>query len=231
MIDLKPIKLLPARERVASALRKAIISQDIAEGEQITLNAIASLLGVSKTPVREALQMLEREGLIKLIPNKGAVVLGITERTVREHFQIRAALESEAAAIVCENGADISIIKDIIHKSEEVIANGELEEYSDLNQAFHVAIWKAADNSRMEKMLSVMWNGLSMRYMETLEEYAVKSFSEHKEIFSKIEQRDSEGARLLMRRHIERSMNDMLTNIISKDKSANRKKSKKDIEV
>lgn len=229
MINLKPIKLLPARERVASSLRKAIIAQDMEEGEQITLDTIAGLLGVSKTPVREALQMLENEGLIRLVPNKGAIVLGITERTVREHFQIRAALESEAVAIVCETGADISDIRDIVCQSEEVIANSELEEYSNLNQAFHVAIWLASDNLRMKKMLSVMWNGLSMRYMETLEEYAVKSFSEHKKLFSKIEQRDTEGARLLMRQHIERSMNDMLTNIKSKDSSTNGNKKNKTV--
>lgn len=222
MINLQPIKLLPARERVASSLRKAIIAQNLIEGEQITLDAIAGLLGVSTTPVREAFQMLENEGLIKLVPNKGAIVLGITERTVREHFQIRAVLESEAVACVCKSGVDISNIKDIIYQSEEVIANCEWDEYSNLNQAFHVAIWTAADNLRMKKILSDMWNGLSMRYMETLEEYAVKSFSEHKKIFAKIEQRDIEGARLLMRQHIERSMHDMLTNIQSRSNSTSK---------
>ena len=127
MIHLQPIKLLPARERVASAMRKAIIAQDLAEGAQITLDSIAGLLGVSRTPVREAFQMLENEGLIKLSPNKGAVILGITPRTVREHFQIRAALESEASAIVCQVKADLTDIREIIEKSEEDIANQEFE--------------------------------------------------------------------------------------------------------
>jgi len=216
MINLQPIKLLPARERVASAMRKAIIAQDMAEGEQITLDTIAGLLGVSRTPVREAFQMLENEGLLKLTPNKGALVRGITPRTVREHFQIRAALESEASATVCLIKADLKDIRDIVEQSEEVIANNELEEYSNLNQAFHVAIWTAADNIRMKNMLSVMWNGLSIRYMETLEEYAVKSFSEHKELLARFEQGDADGARAMMYRHIDRSMQDMLTNILSK---------------
>jgi DNA-binding GntR family transcriptional regulator len=217
MIHLQPIKLLPARERVASAMRKAIIAQDLVEGAQITLDSIAGLLGVSRTPVREAFQMLENEGLIKLSPNKGAVILGITPRTVREHFQIRAALESEASAIVCQVKADLTDIRDIIEQSEEAIANQEFEEYSNLNQAFHVAIWTASDNFRMKSILSVMWNGLSMRYMETLEEYAVKSFSEHKELLRMFEEGDGEGARTMMHQHIDRSMQDMLTNLKNRD--------------
>lgn len=66
MLGLKPIKLLPARERVASALRKAIIAQQIKEGETLTLETTAQQLGVSITPVREAFQILERDGLISL---------------------------------------------------------------------------------------------------------------------------------------------------------------------
>lgn len=71
MLGLKPIKMLPARERVAAALRKAIISRQITEGEVLTLENTAQELGVSITPVREAFQILERDGLIDLKQNKG----------------------------------------------------------------------------------------------------------------------------------------------------------------
>ena len=83
MVTLKPIKLLPARERVAFALRKAIISKQIGEGEVITLEATAQQLGVSVTPVREAFQILARDGLIDLKQNKGATVLGLNETTIK----------------------------------------------------------------------------------------------------------------------------------------------------
>ena len=212
-MNLKPITLLPARERIASALRKAIIGRDMVEGEQITLDAIAGLLGVSKTPVREAFLMLESEGLIKLVPNRGAVVLGITPSTVRQHFHIRAALESEAAMMCCDPDVDVSPIRDVYLESQEVIESERTEDYSNLNQAFHVAIWRGSGNERMANMLSVMWNGLSMRYMESLEDYAKKSFNEHGEIFRAIEARDREAARQTMHQHIMRSMNDMLTNL------------------
>lgn len=93
MLGLKPIKLLPARERVASALREAIIQKKIKEGETLTLDTTAQELGVSVTPVREAFQILARDGLIELKQNKGAIVLGFNETTIREHYQIRAAME------------------------------------------------------------------------------------------------------------------------------------------
>ncbi|MEG1513831.1 MAG: GntR family transcriptional regulator [Clostridia bacterium] len=212
-MNLKPITLLPARERIAASLRKAIIGRDMMEGEQITLDAIAGLLGVSKTPVREAFLMLESEGLIKLMPNRGAVVLGITPSTVQQHFHIRAALESEAAMMCCEPAVDISPIQDVYLQSQEVISQERMEDYSNLNQAFHVAIWRCSGNERMTNMLSVMWNGLSMRYMESLEDYAKKSFGEHGQMLQCIETRNGEMARKMMYNHIMRSMNDMLTNL------------------
>ncbi len=213
MMNLKPINLLPARERVASSLRKAIIAQDLKEGTQLTLDSVAKSLGVSRTPVREAFQMLANEGLLKVKPNKGALVMGITPQTVTEHFQIRAALESEAVAIVCRNGSDLSEIRGIVEQSEEALKNEEYEEYSNLNQAFHIAIWSATNNTRLKNMLSVMWNGLSMHHLETLEEYAKKSSGEHRELLNALEKGNAEESRALMHNHIERSMQDMLSNL------------------
>ena len=100
MLGLKPIKLLPARERVAAALRKAIISKSIPEGAELTLENTAQELGVSVTPVREAFQILARDGLLEVKQNKCAIVLGVTEKTIREHYQLRSALEG-AACMLC----------------------------------------------------------------------------------------------------------------------------------
>ena len=79
MTGLKPIKIPSAKEKVASELRKAILSRKMQEGENLSLESVASQLNVSITPVREAFQILARDGLIKLRPNKGAIVLGVTD--------------------------------------------------------------------------------------------------------------------------------------------------------
>ena len=211
MLGLKPIKLLPARERVASALRKAIISRQIQEGETLTLESTAQELGVSVTPVREAFQILARHGLIELEQNKAAVVLGVNEKTIREHYQIRAALESEACVLCCENEADLSAIKNCLDASIEAFNEGDNSNYANLNQSFHYEIWNGAANEKLQKMLAELWNGLSMGLKSTESGYAKVSIEEHKKIYAALEKRDAEAARKAMHDHIYRSMADLLT--------------------
>ena len=125
------IKLLSAKEQVAAVLRKAILSRDLVEGQEITLEGIASMVGVSSMPVREAFQILAADGLIKVRPNKGAVVLGINEQTIREHYEIRALLESEAVAKASRPGTDISRIAEVHYAAEKALA--EIAEFDDVD--------------------------------------------------------------------------------------------------
>ena len=210
-MSLKPIKLLPARERVASALRKAILSKELLEGDDITLEGIAAQLEVSITPVREAFQLLDNEGLIHLRPNKGAVVLGINEKTIRDHYETRAILESEAAYKVCINNSDISEIRNAFESAMEAIKEHNSSKYSNYNQAFHMAIWEAAGNDKITSLLSSMWNGLSMGHKVTEDAYANISMSEHNNIMKAIESRDADTAKQIMKEHIFRSMENILT--------------------
>ena len=211
MTGLKPIVLLPARERVASELRKAILSKQIAEGEVLTLEATAEQLGVSATPVREAFQILSRDGLIRLKANKGAVVLGMTREMLREHYQVRAALESEACVLCCEREADLSKVERCVSSARKALDSGDSAQYGDFNQSFHYEIWKASGNEKLTAMLSELWNGLSMGVESTASGYAQGSQREHEEILSVLQRRDGAGAREAMRRHILRSLEDMLT--------------------
>ncbi|CAM3843863.1 putative HTH-type transcriptional regulator YdfH [Vibrio aerogenes CECT 7868] len=214
MMNFKPINLLPARERVAAELRKAILSSQYQEGDILTLDQVSKLLGVSVTPVREAFQLLNSDGLIKLRPNKGAIVLGVNEQYIKEHFELRLILESEMIKKLCDNqDADISEICNIYEKSKEEVEQGIFDNYSNLNQAFHMAIWQAADNSRIFSILSSLWNGLSMENNTTEKDYAMKSLNEHKDIINALKARDSQHAYQLMREHILRSEKDMLTHI------------------
>lgn len=208
---LRPIKLLPARERVASVLRKAILTKELAEGEVITLDGIATQLEVSNTPVREAFQILARDGFIRLRHNKGAEVLGISAKFIRDHYETRAILEQAATGLVCSNGANLSDIEEAYYSGKEVVDNRMFSNYSNYNQAFHMAIWTAANNEKIIAVLSEMWNGLSLGQNVTEEEYATVSSSEHSEILKAIQARDESLAKHLMYDHIIRSMYDMLT--------------------
>lgn len=217
MNNLGKIKLLPAREQVASVLRKAILSRELKEGQEITLEGIASQVGVSSMPVREAFQILAADGLIKLRPNKGAVVLGINEKTIRNHYETRAVLEAEAAARCSKEGVDISAIEEAYHLGEQALEENNAKEYGDYNQSFHMEIWEAADNDKMKSMLSALWNGLSMGHKITEEDYAKISIYEHKMILNAIKSHDGEKARKKMYAHIMRSMENILTHFENRE--------------
>jgi DNA-binding GntR family transcriptional regulator len=210
---LNPIQMLPARDRVASALREAILSHQFEEGQELTLKDTAAQLGVSATPIREAFQMLAREGLIELRPNRGAIVLGMSEKRIRDHYETRAALERAAVVLVCRRKADLSAIENAYNQAEEALANNDSKLYSEQNQAFHMAIWEAADNDNMKELLSSMWNGLSMGHKVTQEHYAHISMEEHKKILSALEARNERLAAELMEAHIMRSLVNVLSHL------------------
>ena len=161
MLGLKPIKLLPARAGT-SALRKAYYSKASRKGAELTLENTAQELGVSVTPVREAFQILARDGLLEVKQNKCAIVLGVTEKTIREHYQLRAALEGTACMLCCQNNADLSKIKNCVDTAEEALSLQQAGNYTDYNQSFHFEIWEASGNEKMRNLLSELWNGLSI---------------------------------------------------------------------
>ncbi len=211
MLTLKPITLLPARERVAASLRKAIISKQIRQGEILTLESTAQALGVSVTPVREAFQILSRDNLIDLKQNKTAIVLGITRKTITDHYQLRAGLESFACTLLCENKAELTAVEHAVTSARSALDANDSDSYANYNQAFHYEIWKGAGNERMTAILAELWNGLSMGIKTTQAEYALKSQREHEEIFRALKTRNAEKASKEMYLHIERSMADILT--------------------
>ncbi|MBQ7155187.1 MAG: GntR family transcriptional regulator [Synergistaceae bacterium] len=213
MLNLKPVKLMPVREQAASSLREAIINRSLHEGEVLPLEATARALGVSATPVREAFQILARDGLIELSQNRGAVVVGFNEKTIRDHYELRAELEAWACKLVCENEASLEGIEHCITQAREVLKSNP-ERYPDYNQSFHYNIWLATDNTRLLNTISELWNGLSLGANTTRAEYFTKSHAEHEAIFSKLQRRNASGAYRAMHRHIIRSMNDILTRYV-----------------
>lgn len=213
MNNLRPIKLLPARERVASALRKAILSQELKEGEELTLESVSEMLGVSITPIREAFQILARDGLINLLPNRGASVLGISEKMIRDHYEVRAILEREAVMAVCRNNVELTDIINAYEQALAALSNNNTEQYSNYNQAFHMEIWTACGNEKIKSLLSNMWNGLSMGHKVAKEDYARISMAEHAGILEALKARNELLVGERMNTHIMRSMGNILTHL------------------
>lgn len=209
---IQPINLLPAREQVASYLRKAIFRKEIETGTVLTLEETARRMGVSVTPVREALQLLSSQGLVRLRPNKGAVVLGMSTKNIRDHYAVRALLEGEAAYLAAQEETDISGIEAVYKDMKRSLAEKNYSAYKDYNESFHMAIWKACGNEKLEHLAANLWSGLSMGYLVTEEEYAKISSIEHDELMQALRAHDGKRARALMVAHMKRSMEDVLTN-------------------
>ena len=214
MINLRKIQMLPAREQVASILRSSIISGGISKGQSITLDSIGEQVGMSRTPVREAFQILANEGLLELRQNRCAIVKGISEEAIKDHYEMRVLLETEALRRACLhiNDETLKVIQSVNKQGQRAKDAGDTEAYNLANQAFHMTIWEAADSEKLKSFLSLLWNGLSMNRLVTAQEYAAISLVDHHKIVEQLTQKDYEGACATMRQHIIYSMNSTLSN-------------------
>ena len=158
------------------------------------------------------MQILERDGLIEFKKNKRAVVLGITDKYIIDHYGLRIILESEACRLACEIADSFEeLIK--IHN----IAKSELEKeiyvnYDKYNYRFHYEIWKFTGNEKIINLLQELWNSLSIKFAIDVKEYAKRSITEHEEILDALIKRNSKKAKKLMEEHLERSKNEVLEN-------------------
>ena len=214
MINLKKIQMLPAREQVASILRSSILSGGISKGQSITLDSIGEQVGMSRTPVREAFQILANEGLIELRQNRCAIVKGISEAAIKDHYEMRILLETEALRRACEHMNDdtLKAIQNVNKQGQRAKDAGDTEAYNLANQAFHMTIWEAADSEKLKSFLALLWNGLSMNRLVTAQEYAGISLNDHNKMVEQLSKKDYEGACETMRQHIIYSMNSTLSN-------------------
>lgn len=214
MINLKKIQMLPAREQVASILRSSILSGGIGQGQSITLDSIGEQVGMSRTPVREAFHILAAEGLLELRQNRCAIVKGISLEAIRDHYEMRILLETEALRRACAtmDESTLDVIKKVNQEGRCAKESGDTEAYNLANQAFHMTIWEASNSEKLKSFLSLLWNGLSMNRLVTAQEYAAISLAEHDEIVELLTNKDYEGACQRMKEHIVRSMNSILSN-------------------
>ena len=204
------INVMPVRVKIASIVRKSILSGEFAAGEELSLTDIATKLGVSRTPVREAFQTLANEGLIELRMNRGAVVKPIDTEFISDHFGMRILLEGEAVARAISNGMApeplIQLQKDI--RSQPNLEAGTV--YVDYNQDFHTRIWDGAKSKKVYDFCETLWNGPSFSKAVSDEEHRRRSIEEHEEIVRCILQNQPEEGRRAMAEHLKRSCNNIL---------------------
>ncbi len=194
------------RGRVFNYIREGILSGRYGENEELKENTIGAELGVSRTPVREALRQLELSGLVNIIPNKGAYVTGISAKDAHDIYVIRSYLEGLCARWACENITEeqINAIEEVIFLSEFHTKKGHYDQIVELDSKFHKLIYDACGSKILEHELTVFHHYVERIRKITLsmEERAVRSNAEHTAILNAIRERNGELAEKLAHEHI-----------------------------
>lgn len=194
------------RGRVFHRLREDILSGKYKEGDELKEVAIGEELGVSRTPVREAFRQLELEGLIQIIPNKGAYVTGITEKDVKDIYMIRSLLEGLCARWACEHITDEQMeeMEENIYLSKFHAQKGHLEQLAELDNRFHEILYEACDSKMLEHQLRDFHEYVLRVRKKTLSNVnrGPKSNEEHEQIMMAIKAKDADKAEKLANMHM-----------------------------
>ena len=201
--------------RVYNELQDAILSEQFKKGESLTEHFLTEKLGVSRTPVRSALQRLSEEGLVSLIPNRGAVVIGITKEDLVDIYKIRMRLEGLASAMAAQNITDECKKKllETVALSEFYIQRRDPERLKELDTIFHHTIYEASGSRMIERILSDLHRNTKAYRRRSLcvPGRVPKMMEEHKEILSAILSGNAEEAERLTSAHIAHAMENMLS--------------------
>ena len=200
-------EFLPLRDVVFNTLRQAILRGELKPGERLMEIQLANKLGVSRTPIREAIRKLELEGLVLMIPRRGAEVAEITEKSLRDVLEVRAALEELAVDLACDriSPEDIENLKEAAKEFEAALQGGDVTEYAEADVKFHDIIYLATDNQRLIQLLYNLREQMyryRVEYLKRTEVHPVL-LAEHEHIISCIEKHDKEAAKVAISTHIE----------------------------
>jgi len=191
-------------DEVASYLRDLIMSGQLKSGERIRLDPIANLLGVSPTPVREALMSLRAEGFVELEPRKGFVVVPISPGDVRDVFAIQAMLAGELAARACV-AMDTATLERL-HAHQRMLADAarvsDFDAIEAENHRFHRSINLAARSPKLAWLLGVLARYSPRKFYATIDGWPKASLEDHEGILQAFEHGDAERARQAMHTHI-----------------------------
>lgn len=194
------------RGRVYTKLREDILSGVYKENEELKETTIGQELGVSRTPVREALRQLELEGLVTLIPNKGAFVTGITSKDIHDIYTIRSYLEGLCAKWACEHitDAQIEALEEILYLSDFHARRSHYNQLVELDNKFHEIIYNACGSKILNHVLTDFHQYVERVRKITLSmpSRALKSNKEHADIVEAIKKRDGALAEALAHEHI-----------------------------
>jgi DNA-binding GntR family transcriptional regulator len=194
----------PLRVIVCDEIRRRIIAGMLPQGERILEDQLAVDLGVSRNPVREALQTLAHEGFVDLEPRRGAKVTIVSDARAGELFAVREPLEGLVAALAAANRDDAQLaeIQHVVDEGLRLLAADQIDALPELNTRYHRLLVETAGNELLSTITDGLTHVIEWMYTRRVRERGLWSWDEHAAITTRIAERDVEGARELACEHI-----------------------------
>ena len=198
-LSLQTDEFLPLRDEVFNTLREKILKGVYKPGERLMEIHLADQLGVSRTPIREAIRMLELEGLVKMVPRKGAQVAKISKEDLQDVLEVRKALDTLSVKLACERITEdeIKLLNNEERDFEKALASKDVRDIAEADVAFHDVIHSATKNGRLKSMISNLAERIyryRFEYIKQQSDGGKTLMLEHREIMRCIEGRDVESA-------------------------------------
>ena len=208
---------LPLRDVVFNTLRHAILKGELEPGERLMEIALAQKLGVSRTPIREAIRKLELEGLVVMVPRKGAEVADITEKDLRDVLEVRTALEELSIELAMKNMNDddckqLTEANKLFAKDSE---GDDLIKIAEADVAFHELIYMATGNKRLIQMINNLREQMYRYRLEYIKDKSTHArlVDEHNRIIDAMVKNDVAAAKAAIKLHVENQEENILKSI------------------
>lgn len=209
MHALAPSQLPPSLTDFAvERIRSAIVAGHLQLGEQISEAALAQSFGISKTPVREALARLQKQGLVEIHPRRGTFVFMMTPRELAEICDCRMLIETAALRLAMERDGDalVRALRAIVARMEQAWSNGDERSYRELDTQFHLALLDHCGNRYLQQANDLISNKMAAlrNRLSTNAEHMRKSFDEHVEMARRLAEGEVEAGMRILEGHIGR---------------------------
>lgn len=207
-------------QHVFENLKHAILRGDIPPGSRLVESRLAETMAISRTPVREAMHKLEREGLLQKLPNSGFTVTGLTREDIEETFGIRSVLESYAARLAAANHKDGELVplEEKIEEYQACLDQGRLEDLPEINTQFHDMLYDLSRSPKLIKMVNDLRDQI-YRFRKIIlkaETGAKASNDDHRKMLKAMRKRDTDGVERLVKGHILRGKRMVLRELKNK---------------
>lgn len=200
-------QIMPLREEVFYTIREAILKGNLKPGTRLKEIALANEMGVSRTPVRDAIRKLELEGLVVIEPNRGACVSEIARQELNDVLELRRGLEELAIQKACERitPAELENLEAAAEEFSSLVSGRDLKELAEADVHFHDVIYRASHNRRLVQILNNLREQMYRFRMEYLKDESSRKLldQEHHEILEAVRKGDAEAAHTCICQHID----------------------------